>query len=238
VPPHGVGGGYPANAGIFYPVRNGNIGELLEKGVLPTHERFEGEKEDVRSKLGHIKLDHDTVFVALSGGGGGVGDPLLRDPEAVARDVAFAYTTPEHAADVYGVVVTDDHQVDEAATAAKRAEIRKARIGDEPSKDLQAPASIGVSLLRNGSGWTCGSCDEQLAAEDGNWREGSVLSENPIAERYAEMGMQVRDRKEAPRVMLREHFCPSCAMSLGVDVVTDETETLKAPASLGATVAA
>jgi len=64
------------------------------------------------------------------------------------------------------------------------------------------------------------------------------LAENPIAERYAEMGMQVRDRKEAPRVMLREHFCPSCAMSLGVDVVTDETETLKAPASLGTAVAA
>ena len=65
VPPHGVGGGYPANAGIFYPVRNGNIQELLDKGVLPTYERFEGEREDVRSKLGHIKLDHDTVFVAL-----------------------------------------------------------------------------------------------------------------------------------------------------------------------------
>lgn len=29
--------------------------------------------------------------------------------------------------------------------------------------------------------------------------------------------------------MMREHFCPSCAMSLGVDVVTDDLETLKSP---------
>ena len=118
---------------------NGNIQELLDKGLLPTYERFEGEKEDVRSKLGHIKLDHDTVFVALSGGGGGLGDPLLRDPEAVARDVAFEYATPDHASSVYGVIVTDDHQVDEAATTAKREEIRAARIGGTPSAELKAP---------------------------------------------------------------------------------------------------
>ena len=50
--------------------------------------------------------------------------------------------------------------------------------------------------------------------------------------------MQVRDRVEAPRVMMREHFCPSCAMSLGVDVVTDGLETLKAPAVKQAAAAA
>jgi N-methylhydantoinase B len=196
---------------------------------LPTYDRFEGEREDVRSKLGHIKLDHDTVFVALSGGGGGLGDPLLRDPEAVARDVAFEYTTPDHAADVYGVIVTDDHQVDAAATSAKREEIRAARLGGAPSADLQAPASIGVALTLEGGKWACGSCATELAEAGGNWRDGAKLVEAPIADRYAEMGMQVRDRTEGPRVLMREHFCPSCAMSLGVDVVTDDLDTLAAP---------
>lgn len=229
VPPHGVGGGYPANAGIFYPVRNTNIGELLDKGVLPIRERLEGDEESVRSKLTHLKLEHDDVFVALSGGGGGVGDPLLRDPEAVARDVAFEYTTPDHATSVYGVVLDGEGAVDEAATAAKRDEIRAGRIGGTPNKDLKAPDSVGVSLLHNGEGWTCGSCAEHLAADGGNWREGATLVERPIADRYAEMGMQVRDRVEAPRVMMREHFCPSCAMSLGVDVATEDLEMLVAP---------
>jgi N-methylhydantoinase B len=49
------------------------------------------------------------------------------------------------------------------------------------------------------------------------------------------MGMQVRDRIEAPRVMIREHFCPSCAMSLGVDVATADLHTLKAPSVKQAT---
>jgi N-methylhydantoinase B len=234
VPPHGVGGGYPANAGIFYPVRNTNIAELLEKGVLPVRERMEGDQESVRSKLTHLKLGHDDVFVALSGGGGGLGDPLLRDPAAVARDVAFEYTTVDHAGDVYGVVL-DSAEVDEAATATKRAEIRAARIGGAPSAELREPDTIGVSLVLRDGAWACGSCSERLADADGNWREGATLAEAPIAERYAEMGMQVRDRTEAPRVMLREHFCPSCAMSLGVDVATEDLETLKAPSVKQAT---
>ncbi|HJZ37702.1 MAG TPA: acetone carboxylase subunit gamma, partial [Solirubrobacterales bacterium] len=154
------------------------------------------------------------------------------------RDVAFEYTTRDHASSVYGVIVTDDDKVDEAATTAKREEIRAGRIGGTPAAELKAPENIGVSLTFDAGTWSCGSCSEELASGDGNWRDGAKLKEAPIADRYAEMGMQVRDRVEAPRVMMREHFCPSCAMSLGVDVVTDELETLKAPAVKQAAAAA
>jgi N-methylhydantoinase B/oxoprolinase/acetone carboxylase alpha subunit len=59
-----------------------------------------------------------------SNGGGGFGDPWDRDPEAVARDVTDEYLSPEHARDVYGVVVvesSDGFDVDEEATKALRA---------------------------------------------------------------------------------------------------------------------
>jgi N-methylhydantoinase B len=238
VPPHGVGGGYPANAGIFYPVRETNIAELLAKGVLPVRERLEGRDEPVRSKITHLRLERDDVFVALSGGGGGLGDPLLRDPAAVARDLAFEYVTVEHADSVYGVVLAEDGSVDVAATTARREEIRKQRIGGTPAKELRQPSSIGVALVREGGSWACGSCGEQLAEETSNWRGAAVLVERPIAERYAEMGMQVRDRVEAPRVMMREHFCPGCAMSLAVDVATEDLEPLLAPSLSESVVAA
>lgn len=229
VPPHGVGGGYPASAGTFYPVRETNIAELLDKGVLPVRARFEGREESVRSKLTHLRLERDDVFVALSGGGGGLGDPLLRDPEAVARDLAFEYVTVEHAESVYGVLLAEDASVDVEKTAARREEIRRQRIGGDPSKELRQPASIGVALVREGGSWACGSCGESLADDASNWRAGAVLVERPIAERYAEMGMQVRDRTEAPRVMMREQFCPACAMCLAVDVATDDLAPLVAP---------
>jgi N-methylhydantoinase B len=41
----------------------------------------------------------------LTAGGGGHGDPRGRDPEAVRRDVAEGYVSPEAARDVYGVDV-------------------------------------------------------------------------------------------------------------------------------------
>jgi N-methylhydantoinase B len=53
-------------------------------------------------------------------GGGGYGDPLLRDPALVARDVARGYYTAEQAARLWGVVLRNG-AVDEAATARARA---------------------------------------------------------------------------------------------------------------------
>jgi N-methylhydantoinase B len=45
------------------------------------------------------------VVRVRSGGGGGWGDPLERDPEAVAADVRNGFVTLESAADTYGVLV-------------------------------------------------------------------------------------------------------------------------------------
>ena len=45
-------------------------------------------------------------------GGGGWGDPLARDPEAVKRDVRDGYVTIEGAARDYGVVITGDPDED------------------------------------------------------------------------------------------------------------------------------
>jgi N-methylhydantoinase B len=54
-------------------------------------------------------------------GGGGHGDPLLRDPDAVARDVWNGKVSVEAARQRYGVAVESDTlQVDEAETARLR----------------------------------------------------------------------------------------------------------------------
>ncbi|SDG81988.1 hydantoinase B/oxoprolinase family protein [Microbacterium pygmaeum] len=67
------------------------------------------------------------VFRYLTNGGGGWGDPALRDPEAVLKDVRDEYVSVEAAAATYGVVVIGDPatdpeglSIDQAATAALR----------------------------------------------------------------------------------------------------------------------
>ena len=233
VPPRGTGGGYPASTGNFYPVRETNVAKLLEAGSLPLEHTLEGKKEPTRSKITHMVINRDDVLVLTSGGGGGVGDPLLRKPELVAADVAAGYVTANHASTVYGVVVGDGGEVDEDASAKRRGEIRRDRIGEDPGKELAQPPSVGVSVtLNGGSSWSCGYCGSEVGSNGENWREGAVAKESTLSDRYAEMEMNVRSRKEPPQVTLREYFCPACAGVLGTDVTTEGLEVL-APARVG-----
>jgi N-methylhydantoinase B len=69
-------------------------------------------------------LSADEVVSVQSGGGGGWGLPLARDPEQVARDVRDEFLTVEQAAAIYGVAITQENGsflVDHAATARLRA---------------------------------------------------------------------------------------------------------------------
>jgi N-methylhydantoinase B len=53
-------------------------------------------------------------------GGGGLGDPLKRDPESVRRDVSMGYVSIESARNLYKVVFDSKGAVDAAATRTAR----------------------------------------------------------------------------------------------------------------------
>lgn len=61
----------------------------------------------------------DRLIVEMPGGGG-YGNPMSRDPQAVATDVRLGYVSAEAAARDYGVVLTAAGGVDADATAARR----------------------------------------------------------------------------------------------------------------------
>jgi N-methylhydantoinase B len=230
LPASGFGGGFPGAASTFYLIRDANVADLLHAGQLPLPGRVEGKKEATRSKVGHVPYSRNDVSVVVSGGGGGVGDPLLREPEVVADDVAAGWITRDHAVAAYGVQLTDDGELDAEKTAALREDIRRRRIGRDPVKPLTAPASVGVSVRRTvDGGWECASCTEPLGSAGTNWRERAIVVETEIAERYAQLRMNVRPRTEEPKVVMREHYCPSCAAALTVDVVTADTPMVPAP---------
>ena len=70
--------------------------------------------QDIRLAVG------DTVTVCTPGGGG-FGDPMMRDPELVARDLRRGYYAPDQAREMFGVVVDPETlAVDAAATEAER----------------------------------------------------------------------------------------------------------------------
>ena len=76
------------------------------------------------ARIPYQSLAEGDRVAVVTGGGGGFGDPFTRPADAVAADVADGYISAERARAEYGVIVAADGGVDEAATAALRAEPR------------------------------------------------------------------------------------------------------------------
>ncbi len=70
-----------------------------------------------------MRLERGDAYKMLSGGGGGFGNPFKRDPLKVAEDVREGYVSREAAEKLYGVVLDDKCQVNEAQTSALRAHV-------------------------------------------------------------------------------------------------------------------
>jgi N-methylhydantoinase B len=66
-------------------------------------------------------IQHNDVVSFEVSGSGGYGNPMQRDPEAVAHDVALGYVSREQALEAYGVMLDDSGGVDVAATTMERA---------------------------------------------------------------------------------------------------------------------
>jgi N-methylhydantoinase B len=103
-PPWGVLGGQAARTG-FYAVNGNELDETIREAAL---------------KPG------DTVQVNMNAGGG-YGDPLARDPEAVLGDVLDGYVSLRGARDDYGVVIQESAPAVDLGATEKLRQSRRGR---------------------------------------------------------------------------------------------------------------
>ncbi len=103
VPPFGINGGRPGAPNRF------SYGTDAER-ITPA----------MTTKAFGIALGRGTTVRLETPGGGGWGNPLARDPEAVARDVRAGYVSAESALRDYRVALRSDGTVDHAETARLR----------------------------------------------------------------------------------------------------------------------
>lgn len=95
-------------------------------GAVADHRVDAGRDGDTLSALpnsGITDIEPAQMWVADTGGGGGCGDPLTRDPQAVLDDVCDGFVSLERARDTYGVVIVaadGAYTLDAAATTALR----------------------------------------------------------------------------------------------------------------------
>ncbi|MEP9350777.1 hydantoinase B/oxoprolinase family protein [Xanthobacter sp. KR7-225] len=226
VPAEGYGGGYPGGGSEHQILRNTNIMQALRAGGISHLEDIAFERKELLELSAQgIPIRAGDIFWQRIAGGGGYGDPLLRDPALVVRDLRSGYIAEPAAYDVYGVVLAEGGQVaDLEATAGRRAELRRQRIG-KPVKDAARegelpagaePVSKGVAM-RDGA-YVCLHCGTELGV-GGDWHDHCHTHEAPASERLAELHVRIRPRHIEPAVMLREDFCPGCGTALDAQVV-------------------
>lgn len=110
----GDGSKYPpwGNAGG----EDGSPGTLLVEGDI--------DESTPRSKMSNKPIENGQRVTLIGPCGGGWGDPLDRDPEKVRADVRDDLVSPQRARDVYGVVLTEDFEIEHEATKDLRSEKR------------------------------------------------------------------------------------------------------------------
>jgi N-methylhydantoinase B len=223
----GLLGGTPGSRATVKVNHGGRVFEEMAAGRFDTEiDAYGGTVEELPWKTqGHPLTDGD-VLEGLFPSVAGYGDPLLREPEAVLTDIVEHGLTEEAAARVYGVVI-ENGLVLADATAAKRLELRRERLGGrEPGEPVAPPPgaqAVGdVLRIVDGRWWSNGA---DLGPVDGNYKSGTVLVERPV--RLAGPEFEAPDTEQADRMLIREYFCPVTGYLIESELSLAEHEPLQ-----------
>ncbi|MEV5543751.1 hydantoinase B/oxoprolinase family protein [Saccharopolyspora shandongensis] len=221
----GFGGGLPGGGSGHEVWRQTDVARLLADGRVPTPDTLSAANQELLAiNQQSVRVRAGDVFVQWIAGGGGYGDPLLRDPQLVAADVRDGYVTGETAQRTYGVIVTDG-TVDEAATRRARTALRQERLGSTPDQQVPPKSPAGSSApRRDADGWYVPASGARLGTGE-DWRGKARKVTYVAAERLAEYGVRVRPRTEGRRVLIDEFYSPSCGTLLEARVRVDAAES-------------
>ena len=222
----GLHGGLPGACG--HNLRRsggGDIGALVRRYGSTAELMEDTETTALGAKPGRMTLSPGDVLAYTFQGGGGYGDPLQRQPDAVATDVEKGLVSRDAARASFGVVL-DGVQVDTLATAAQREALRRQRLGGRtpargmPPAAAATPASSpvpAVSVNRDRH-FAC-RCGHDLGSAHQNWKQHAHQRLLPAKEAGAHVALHAE-------LELREFSCPECASLLAVELVRIDSESL------------
>ena len=228
----GLFGGLPAPASHYLVYYGTDLLERAEDRSVPAsiYDLKSDNIVPLRAKSNGAPLDAGDVMEIRTGGGGGYGDPLERDPARVARDVSLGYTSLAAATEIYGVALADDGSVDVAGTAALRDKLRGERstwqasgINDasphtpatgEPPRRVHAYITAvdqdGERVL------ACDRCGHRYCGYAGDYKAAALMEETPAT--VIPSNVDPAHFCDEP-IVLRRFACPSCHVQVGADIV-------------------
>jgi N-methylhydantoinase B len=232
----GLFGGRPGASNRHRVLRGTDVAGLLAGGRLtlatgtagPRLDASElgGEVEEPEAKTDEFEVRPGDVLEYGWAGGGGYGDPLLREPGRVLADVRSGIVTPERAEEAYGVVLAAGG-VDEASTRERRAELRRERLRrcEPPPREPggragERVAQLGPALYVARSGALQLECDcgQVFCGGEENWK----LFAGRIALRGRQGALLLHEELE-----LVEYLCTACGTLHAAEVKACGTEPIQ-----------
>jgi N-methylhydantoinase B len=247
----GMSGGAPSCTNQFVILRDSNLAERFASGEVPQSlDELEGSMETFGA-YGVTSMRRGDVYRTVSMGGGGYGDPLERDPVAVAADVERLLVSSTWASKVYGVVLREgSFEVEVDATRWRREELREDRrqvaeaqgTGGVPDPGaapwtsatdaVRLSEAVFVDLGGPAAVHRC-RCGHRLGPADGSYKRFAARTRLPVQR----LGPEVNPHEvNGARFELREFFCPGCWTRLEVEIARPEDPMLEdavlSPASM------
>jgi N-methylhydantoinase B len=223
----GIFGGLEGSCNETLLRRLGDGGSLVGHVTDPGALKARGGVAELGPKPGFFELRAGDIFAYSFQGGGGFGDPIERDPDAVARDVEGGLVSELAAEELYGVVVSSGVP-DAAHTEARRRRIRSERLGgaDPAPAGADEGRPIGPALRIRSDGRVHCRCGRPLAEAGGDFKDGTVM--RTVAPQRHGRGLRLHAALE-----LREHACPGCGTLLESEVARKGEPSLRTFETVG-----
>jgi N-methylhydantoinase B len=224
----GLAGGMPGAAIRVARVLDTDLPRRFEqRQALPDSlDAIAGQREILCCKHVRTPMARGDVWYHSWQAGGGYGDPLLREPERVAEDVARRAVSSRAAREIYGVELTAGGAVDAAATTKQRDAIRGQRIDRSTSAGDGHLAMSGSGTHRygevlyaelDGGVIACGQCGQPRGTPGQN-----LMGELGAFTTPLEAAGPVRGEDYAQgRFNLRHLCCRHCGGLIDVQVAQD-----------------
>jgi N-methylhydantoinase B len=236
----GLFGGYPLPAATTRLLQDTDLNELFADGRVPAalDEITSTTSTLIAGKSNGTKIVPGDVLEVTFMGGGGYGDPLLREPQRVVEDLADGYVTADTVRRVYGVVLQDDGSVNHEATMAARAGLMVQRSSWQRASD-RSPGELGVpqdslgrvhdcieafSVSDGGEPvLACAACGHVLCHYTDDYKRHALVSAGAMADLPSPTDPSVFLDDE---LLFNCYCCPGCQVLLTTEVTRSIDEAL------------